>query len=68
MIKTIQFDNYDEVTVRKTIEAFTPFGKNGMPHEISVLLNGKRFVFTGESADHYIAQINATQTALNNVK
>jgi hypothetical protein len=68
MVKTIQFDNYDEATVRKTIEAFKPFGPGSGPAEVSVLLNGKRFVFTGESADHFIAQINATQNALNAVK
>ena len=70
MVKTIQFDNYDEATVRKTIEAFKTFGPLTAtgPHEISVLLSGKRFVFTGETVEHFIAQINAVQTALTNIK
>jgi hypothetical protein len=66
MVKMIQFDNYDETTFRKTLEAFAPW--KAVPAEVSVVLNGKRFVFTGDSVETYLAQINAAQAALNNVK
>jgi hypothetical protein len=68
MVKTIQFDNYDEATVRKTVDAVRSFGPAAGPAEVSVLINSKRFTVAAPNTDMLIAQLNAIQTKLNEVK
>ena len=73
MVKTIIFDNYDETTVRKTIEPILAWPNAG-PQEIEISISGKRFVLTGfgDTKEAYltsfITQAKALQQMLIAVK